>query len=67
MAVAKDLGEYFCIPPDLRDLNYGKFIEDGDKKISDAVEYNSHNTKRLSVKEMKSKLFELRIIAHDHQ
>ncbi len=47
MAAAKDLGEYFCIPPDLRDLNYNKFINEGEPKISNSEDYNSHNTSRL--------------------
>ena len=49
MVAAKDLEGYYRVPPDLRDLNYGKFVEQGEVKISEAVEYNSHNTTRLSV------------------
>ena len=64
MAISRDIGEYFCIPPDLRDLNYGKFVEAGDPKISNAVEYNSHNTERLSVESMKHKLLQLKIISN---
>jgi UDP-N-acetylglucosamine 4,6-dehydratase/5-epimerase len=52
-AAAEDLGEYFRIPPDLRDLNYGKFVERGEPRISVAEDYNSHNTQRLGLKEMK--------------
>jgi len=59
MAAAQDLGGYFRIPPDLRDLNYGKFMEQGEIKISDAVEYNSHNTKRLDLDGMKALLMKL--------
>ncbi|MDC1348855.1 polysaccharide biosynthesis protein [Amylibacter sp.] len=47
MACARDLGDYYCVPPDLRDLNYGKFIDQGEEKISESVDYNSHNTERL--------------------
>jgi UDP-N-acetylglucosamine 4,6-dehydratase/5-epimerase len=47
MVAAQDLGEYYRIPPDLRDLNYGKYMEQGEIAISKALEYNSHNTKRL--------------------
>ncbi|NJR71657.1 MAG: polysaccharide biosynthesis protein, partial [Gammaproteobacteria bacterium] len=43
MAAAHDLGNYYRVPPDLRDLNYGKFVEQGEIKISEAVEYTSHN------------------------
>lgn len=49
---AIDLGDYFRVPPDLRDLNYGKFVDQGETVISDAEDYNSHNTKRLNVSEM---------------
>lgn len=56
---AQDLGGYYCIPPDLRDLNYGKFIEQGEMQISEAVDYNSHNTTRLDVEGMKTLLLKL--------
>jgi UDP-N-acetylglucosamine 4,6-dehydratase/5-epimerase len=59
MACAEDLQEYYRIPPDLRDLNYGKFIEQGEVKISDAHDYNSHNTHRLNQGEMKQLLLKL--------
>ena len=62
MVAADDLGEYFCVPPDLRDLNYGKFIELGEIKISEARDYNSHNTKRLDVTEMQALLLKLHYI-----
>ena len=59
MVCAKDLGNYYRIPPDLRDLNYGKFIEKGEKQISKTEDYNSHNTKRLDVKETQKLLLKL--------
>jgi UDP-N-acetylglucosamine 4,6-dehydratase/5-epimerase len=59
MVCAKDLGGYYCIPPDLRDLNYGKFFEKGEVRISESVDYNSHNTKRLDVDGMKALLMKL--------
>ncbi|NQV69340.1 MAG: polysaccharide biosynthesis protein [Pseudohongiella sp.] len=59
MVAAHDLGDYYCIPPDLRDLNYGKFMEQGEIKISEAVDYNSNNTTRLDVEGMKSLLLKL--------
>ena len=62
MVVAQDLGGYFRVPPDLRDLNYGKFVEQGDIKISDAIDYNSHNTIRLDVEGMKALLRKLPFI-----
>ncbi|MEI7825629.1 MAG: UDP-glucose 4-epimerase, partial [Chlorobiaceae bacterium] len=62
MACARDLGGYYCIPPDLRDLNYGKFVEQGEVRISGAVDYNSQNTKRLDVEGMKALLMKLSFI-----
>jgi UDP-N-acetylglucosamine 4,6-dehydratase len=62
MAASEDLGRYFRIPPDLRDLNYGKFTDQGEKKISDANEYSSHNTARLDFEDMKVLLMKLRFI-----
>ncbi|WP_341714994.1 polysaccharide biosynthesis protein [Limnobacter sp.] len=62
MAAAQDLGGYYRVPPDLRDLNYSKFVEQGEVKISQAVEYNSHNTTRLDVDGMKSLLMKLRFM-----
>jgi UDP-N-acetylglucosamine 4,6-dehydratase len=56
---AEDLGTYYRIPRDLRDLNYGKFVEQGELKISEAVDYNSHKTERLTVDSMKSLLLKL--------
>lgn len=62
MVAAKDLGGYYRVPPDLRDLNYGKFVEQGEVKISEAVEYNSHNTERLDVPGMQALLMKLRFM-----
>lgn len=62
MAAAEDLGDYFRVPPDLRDLNYGKFVDQGEQKISSAVDYNSHNTERLDQKGMQELLLKLEFI-----
>lgn len=62
MVAAQDLGGYYRIPPDLRDLNYGKFVEQGEIKISEATEYNSHNTARLDVQSMQALLMKLRFM-----
>ena len=62
MAAAADLGDYFRIPPDLRDLNYGKFFDQGEIQISQAEDYNSHNTRRLDVEGMQTLLRKLRFI-----
>jgi UDP-N-acetylglucosamine 4,6-dehydratase len=62
VVAAQDLGGYYRVPPDLRDLNYGKFVEQGELKISQAVEYNSHNTTRLDVPGMQALLMNLRFM-----
>lgn len=49
MVAAEDLGDYYRVPPDLRDLNYCKFVDHGELKITNAVDYNSHNTTRLDM------------------
>ena len=59
MACAENRGDYFRIPPDLRDLNYAKFVEQGEEKISHMDDYNSHNTDRLDVEGMKNLLLKL--------
>jgi UDP-glucose 4-epimerase len=59
MACSEDMGDYYRVPPDLRDLNYAKFVEEGDEKISHLEDYNSHNTKRLDVAGMKELLLKL--------
>ena len=61
-ACAQDLGDYFRVPPDGRDLNYTKFVEQGETRITLALqreEYNSSNTVRLDVEGMKRLLFKL--------
>jgi UDP-N-acetylglucosamine 4,6-dehydratase/5-epimerase len=62
MVAAQDLGGYFRVPPDLRDLNYGKFVEQGEIQISKAVDYNSHNTNRLDVDGMKALFMKLQFM-----
>lgn len=59
MACAEDMGEYYRIPPDLRDLNYAKYVEEGDETVSHLDDYNSHNTDRLDVEGMKALLMKL--------
>jgi UDP-glucose 4-epimerase len=59
MVCAEDMGDYFRIPPDLRDLNYAKFVEQGEEKISRTEDYNSHNTHRLDIEGMKKLLLKL--------
>ncbi len=62
MVAAEDLGGYYRVPPDLRDLNYDKFVELGEVKISEATDYNSHNTTRLDVSGMQALLMKLRFM-----
>ena len=59
MACAEDMGDYYRVPPDLRDLNYAKYVEEGDQKVSQFEDYNSHNTQRLDVQGMKQLLLKL--------
>jgi len=61
-AAADDLGEYFRVPPDGRDLNYEKFFDQGEAKLGHGEEYNSHNTHRLDVEGMKALLMKLTFI-----
>ena len=63
MAQAEDLGGYYRVPPDLRDLNYGKYLDKGDTMIDDSIEYNSDNTTRLDVSNMKKLLLKLDTLA----
>ena len=53
MVVADDLGKCYVVPPDLRDLNYEKFFEVGEEKISSAIDYTSENAERLDLDGMK--------------
>ncbi|NMH73901.1 polysaccharide biosynthesis protein [Bacillus sp. RO2] len=57
--VSKDLGGFYRVPADKRDLNYGKYFEEGDQKLSSEEEYNSHNTERLRIEAIKDKLLML--------
>lgn len=58
-ACAEDLGDYFRVPPDGRDLNYTKFVEKSEPKIAHGEEYTSHNTTRLNTEQMKALLLKL--------
>ena len=65
MAKASDMGNYFRIPADNRDLNYGKFFTEGESKVSEVEDYTSHNTTRLDVEGMKDMLLKLEMIRKD--
>lgn len=65
MAKAIDLGKYYRIPCDTRDLNYDKYFTEGDGSLTTVEEYHSHNTHRLNVEEMKKELLRLNLIRSD--
>lgn len=65
MAKAIDMGNYYRIPCDTRDLNYDKFFTQGNEEVSKIEDYHSHNTKRLDVEGMKKQLMRLRFIQAD--
>jgi UDP-N-acetylglucosamine 4,6-dehydratase/5-epimerase len=65
MVKAIDMGEYYRIPADTRDLNYNKFFEEGEEVITEAGEYHSHNTHRLNEEELTELLLNLREIQDD--
>lgn len=59
MAVVEDMGDYYRVPPDNRDLNYDKYVKEGEEAVSHLDDFNSHNTRRLDVEEMTSILADL--------
>lgn len=62
---AIDMGGFFRVPADKRDLNYDKFFVDGDQKLTSEEEYNSHNTKRLNIEQIKEKLLSLSYVRNE--
>lgn len=65
MAKAVDMGEYYRIPCDTRDLNYEKYFVEGQENVSKIEDYHSHNTQRLSIPEMQELLLKLDVIRKD--
>ena len=65
MAKAEDMGRYYRIPCDTRDLNYDKYFIEGSERINDVDTYNSHNTERLDVAAMKELLLKLKMVRQD--
>ncbi len=65
MANAIDMGEYYRIPSDKRDLNYAQFFSEGNQEVSKYDEYHSHNTRILNIEEMKNLLLKLPSIRKD--
>ena len=62
MLNVEDLDDYYRISPDLRDLNYGKYIDKGELDLNRPIEYNSNNTDQLDMESLKKKLMSLKII-----
>ena len=62
MAQAEDLGDYYRVPVDARDLNYANFFSKGETAVSESVDYNSHNTERLDVEAMMNLLLKLQCV-----
>jgi UDP-N-acetylglucosamine 4,6-dehydratase len=65
LAMAEDIGRYYRIVPDDRDLNYNKYFTEGAEHVSMMDDYNSHNTQRLSIEEVKRTLLKLDYIQHE--
>jgi UDP-N-acetylglucosamine 4,6-dehydratase/5-epimerase len=63
--VAQDLGGFYRVPADKRDLNYDKYFVEGDQKLSSEDEYNSHNTERLNIEAIKDKLLMLEYVQEE--
>ncbi len=64
-AKCTDMGNYFRVPADTRDLNYDKFFADGERKVTTVEEYNSHNTERLDVTGVKARLLAVEYVAKE--
>lgn len=65
MAHAEDLGSYYRIPADNRDLNYNKYFVEGEQHLSVTEDYHSHNTERLNVDQIKEKLLTLDYVTRE--
>lgn len=65
MSKSEDVGSYYRIPCDSRDLNYDKYFVEGQEKVSKFEDYHSHNTYRLTIEEMKKLLLKLDLIQED--
>ncbi|MDT8421231.1 MAG: nucleoside-diphosphate sugar epimerase/dehydratase [Desulfuromonadales bacterium] len=65
MAHSEDLGGYYRIPADDRDLNYNKYFVEGEQQVSATEDYHSHNTERLNVEQIKEKLMSLDYVVRE--
>jgi UDP-glucose 4-epimerase len=62
---SEDLGGFFKVPSDKRDLNYDKYFVEGNEKLTTEEEYNSHNTERLNIEQIKQKLLSLEYVQNE--
>jgi len=62
---ATDMGNFYRVPADTRDLNYNSFFVEGDMKVSASEKYNSNNTRQLNVEEIKEKLGSLKYVRNE--
>ena len=65
MIRAKDMGRFYCVPSDTRDLNHAKYFVEGQKLISKSKDYTSHNTERLNLKQLKKLIMSLDFIRNE--
>lgn len=65
MVKAQDMGDYYRIPADNRDLNYAQYVSEGEEEISHQEDYTSHNTERLNVEQIKTLLLKLDFIKEE--
>jgi UDP-glucose 4-epimerase len=65
MAKAEDMGDYYRIPADNRDLNYAQFFSEGEEKIAQLDDYTSHNTDQLNIEQVKNLLLKLDFIREE--
>lgn len=65
--VAEDMGGFYRVPADIRDLNYDKYFSEGDQQLTQETEYNSNNTERLSIEQIKERLLTLEYVKNELQ
>ncbi|XCA84081.1 polysaccharide biosynthesis protein [Exiguobacterium mexicanum] len=63
--VAEDMGDFYRVPADTRDLNYDKYFSEGDQQLTQENEYNSNNTERLSIEQIKQRLLTLDYVKNE--
>jgi UDP-glucose 4-epimerase len=62
MVKAEDMGDFYRVPADNRDLNYSMYFSEGEKNIAEIEDYHSHNTERLNVEGVKSLISKLALV-----